>query len=373
MAQENAPNKPVHLMYMIGATVLFFLTKWTIDWLWSYFTDSSPGELLMTGGAVVVAVSGMKGDSEELETMLQARAMVVRDYLVANFRMDDKRVKTMTRGKAGAIGSSIDDDTIAPEAVGSATERWPYTTARVAVQALGNSATAARTPVTSYPFRATGKLVMVFSNGTFVCSASLIKPAVLVTAAHCIQGSAKGLSFAPGFHDGTAPFGRWTVTGAYFDPAWISEGNTTPDFAFLTVAPKTLRGIPTDIQTVTGANVLSTKPSSGESVTVPAYPDGQAKVPITFTAKVYFEGIYPAFNCNPYIGGTSGSPWLVATSEGVKVVGLIAGLHQGGCYTYTSYSPPLGSDARAVYNRAVAGAKPEIGPDPGSDGCSTGL
>jgi preprotein translocase subunit SecE len=43
-------------MYMIGATVLFFLTKWTIDWLWSYFTDSSPGELLMTGGAVVIAL-----------------------------------------------------------------------------------------------------------------------------------------------------------------------------------------------------------------------------------------------------------------------------------------------------------------------------
>jgi V8-like Glu-specific endopeptidase len=221
-----------------------------------------------------------------------------------------------------------------------------------------------------------GALFDSATSGKHFCTASVVaSPAgnVLMTAAHCIQGSAKGLSFAPGFHDGTAPFGRWTVTGAYFDPAWISEGNTTRDFAFLTVAPRQLRGIPTDIQTVTGANVLSTKPSSGESVTVPAYPDGQAKVPITCTAKVYFEGIYPAFNCNPYIGGTSGSPWLAATSEGVMVVGLIAGLHQGGCYTYTSYSPPLGSDARAVYNRAVAGAKPEIGPDPGSDNCSTGL
>ncbi len=62
-------------------------------------------------------------------------------------------------------------------------------------------------------------------------------------------------------------------------------------------------------------------------------------MPITCTAKVYFEGVYPAFNCNPYIGGTSGSPWLAPTPEGVMVVGLIAGLHQGGCYTYTSYSP----------------------------------
>jgi hypothetical protein len=59
--------------------------------------------------AVVLAVSGLKGDSEELETMLQARAMVVRDYLVSNFRMDDKRVKTMIRGKSGA---KTDDGTI---------------------------------------------------------------------------------------------------------------------------------------------------------------------------------------------------------------------------------------------------------------------
>jgi preprotein translocase SecE subunit len=43
-------------MYMIGATVLFFLTKWTIDWLWSYFTDTTPGELAMTSIAMVVAL-----------------------------------------------------------------------------------------------------------------------------------------------------------------------------------------------------------------------------------------------------------------------------------------------------------------------------
>lgn len=221
-----------------------------------------------------------------------------------------------------------------------------------------------------------GALFDSATSGKHFCTASVVASPqgnVLMTAAHCIQGSAKGLSFAPGFHDGTAPFGRWKVTGAYFDPAWIAEQNPTRDFAFLTVAPRLLRGVSTDIQTVTGANVLGTKPGQGESVTVPAYPDGQAKVPITCTAKVYFEGIYPAFNCNPYIGGTSGSPWLASTSEGVMVVGLIAGLHQGGCFTYTSYSPPLGSDARAVYQRAVAGAKPDIGPEPGSDGCSTGL
>lgn len=62
------------------------------------------------GLAVVVASAGMKGDSDELDVMLQARAMVVRDYLVKNFRMADTRVKTMTRGKGAK--TNTDDGTI---------------------------------------------------------------------------------------------------------------------------------------------------------------------------------------------------------------------------------------------------------------------
>jgi preprotein translocase subunit SecE len=37
VAQENAPNKPVHLIYLCGGVLLFFLLQWTIDWLWGYF------------------------------------------------------------------------------------------------------------------------------------------------------------------------------------------------------------------------------------------------------------------------------------------------------------------------------------------------
>jgi V8-like Glu-specific endopeptidase len=208
------------------------------------------------------------------------------------------------------------------------------------------------------------------------CTASVVASVpgdVLMTAAHCIDGSAKGMSFAPGFHKGATPFGRWQVTGAYFDPEWIATQNPHRDYAFLTVAPRMIAGVKTEVQSVTGANVLGTGATAGETVTVPAYPAGEANAPITCTAKVYLEGAFPAFNCNPYVDGTSGSPWLAATPEGVMVVGLIAGLHQGGCYTYTSYSPPLGSHARAVYERASAAAKPQIGPEAGSDNCSTGL
>jgi hypothetical protein len=116
------------------------------------------------------------------------------------------------------------------------------------------------------------------------------------------------------------------VTGVYLDPQWIADQNPHRDYAFLTVAPKRISGQRTDIQTVTGANGLSTGPSRGETVSVPAYPQGKANDPITCTAKVYFDGVFPAFNCNPYVDGTSGSPWLATTPDEIMVVGLIAGL-----------------------------------------------
>jgi V8-like Glu-specific endopeptidase len=211
---------------------------------------------------------------------------------------------------------------------------------------------------------------------THFCTASVVTSTpgdVLITAAHCLQGSAKGWSFAPGFRHGVSPYGRWRVTGAYLDPQWIAHQSPRRDFAFLTVAPKRIMGARTELQDVTGSNALGVAPRKGETVTVPAYPHGTANNPITCTAKVYFKSVFPAFNCNPYVDGTSGSPWLAVTPGGEFVVGLIAGLHQGGCVTYTSYSPPLGSAARAAYRRAAGGGRPDIAPKAGSDNCSSGL
>jgi phospholipid/cholesterol/gamma-HCH transport system substrate-binding protein len=51
------------------------------------------------GAAVVIVSSGMKGDADDIRTLTQARAMVIRDYLVKNFKMDDTRLKTKGLGK----------------------------------------------------------------------------------------------------------------------------------------------------------------------------------------------------------------------------------------------------------------------------------
>jgi preprotein translocase subunit SecE len=55
--QENAPNKPVHLMYLCGAVLVFYVLQWTIDWVWGYFSpETLPGELKITVVSAAVAL-----------------------------------------------------------------------------------------------------------------------------------------------------------------------------------------------------------------------------------------------------------------------------------------------------------------------------
>jgi phospholipid/cholesterol/gamma-HCH transport system substrate-binding protein len=56
---------------------------------------------------VVIAVAAsMKGDSEKDRVTTQAQAMVIRNYLVQNFRLDDTRIKTMGLGKTDDAGDN---------------------------------------------------------------------------------------------------------------------------------------------------------------------------------------------------------------------------------------------------------------------------
>jgi len=61
------------------------------------------------GFAVVVVSSGMEGDAQKNLTLTQARAMVVRQYLVDNFGFDDTNLKTLGLGKQS--GANAEDAT----------------------------------------------------------------------------------------------------------------------------------------------------------------------------------------------------------------------------------------------------------------------
>jgi len=51
------------------------------------------------GFAVIVASAGMEGDTQKHLVLTEARAMVVRQYLVENFGFDDSQLRTLGIGK----------------------------------------------------------------------------------------------------------------------------------------------------------------------------------------------------------------------------------------------------------------------------------
>jgi phospholipid/cholesterol/gamma-HCH transport system substrate-binding protein len=72
---------------------------------------NSVGEFLAQnqyGFAVVVASTGMEGDTQKDLMLTQARALVVREYLVENFGFDDSRLKTLGMGKQTGAGLDAD-------------------------------------------------------------------------------------------------------------------------------------------------------------------------------------------------------------------------------------------------------------------------
>ena len=100
------------------------------------------------------------------------------------------------------------------------TSQHPFTTSRVDTPGW---------PVSKeYPFRAAGKLYFTDpAAGNFVCSASLIKRGVIVTAAHCVAkyGGKRfytNFRFVPALNGATAPYGTytgaaWWVMTSYFN------------------------------------------------------------------------------------------------------------------------------------------------------------
>jgi V8-like Glu-specific endopeptidase len=91
----------------------------------------------------------------------------------------------------------------------------------------------------AYPHRTIGKWFFSSpSGGNFVCSASVIRHRIVVTAGHCLHngnGSANGwytnFLFIPAYRAGAAPFGAWTRFRCAVTATWFNGGGTVPNAA----------------------------------------------------------------------------------------------------------------------------------------------
>lgn len=151
----------------------------------------------------------------------------------------------------GDESAASGDDGISPQAFG--TSNLPFTTRRVDMAATNTTDNAAANGVSlRYPYRATGKLYFTDGLSTFMCSASLIKRGVLVTAAHCVAPFGQnrfytGFEYHPARYRALAPYGVWRTNGRWVMTSWLNGTDTcsTPgvvcrnDIAVLRIAPKT--------------------------------------------------------------------------------------------------------------------------------------
>jgi V8-like Glu-specific endopeptidase len=205
-----------------------------------------------------------------------------------------------------------------------------------------------------------GALFMHSADGNHFCTASVVSSPgkdLLITAAHCINGGSgagyrSDIVFVPGYRDGQAPVGVWSVARLLVAPEWAQSADPDSDVGFVVLKPHNGE----NIEDVLGADRLGTDQQSDYLVHVTGYPDSD-DAPITcinWTSR--HSGTQLRFECSGFTGGTSGSPWVTRFSPQSRtgtIVGVIGGYQQGGDTPSVSYSVKFGAAVRALYDQAA--------------------
>ncbi|MFK4145707.1 trypsin-like peptidase domain-containing protein [Streptomyces sp. NPDC004065] len=233
---------------------------------------------------------------------------------------------------------------------------------------LGVTAVAVSTPQSArvgalIPADRTGDL-----TDSHFCTASVVRSPhhnLVVTAAHCLSDGTD-LVFAPGYRDGTAPYGLWRVRARFIPEGWSRDQDEDSDLAFAALEPRDDAGNGhsgggdddgdgdggENVEDVVGGNRFATGTATGATaVTLTGYPDSRDE-PIRCTNKPRRQGgSQQRIDCPEFTAGTSGSPWVNGDRE---VVGVLGGHEEGGLTPDTSYSVVLGAEAAELYEEAAA-------------------
>lgn len=202
----------------------------------------------------------------------------------------------------------------------------------------------------------------LFADGTHYCTASVVHSGpgdLLLTAAHCLHDGeggeyATGISFAPGYHDGVAPYGYWEVTDPQVPAGWADSSDPDLDVGFATAHQA---GNTKTLESVTGANTLLASGGFAHTITLTGYPDARETPIVCHGTSSQADTYQMRVDCAGFTTGTSGGPWVVdpdpATGLGT-VVGVIGGYLYGGDDPDTSYSSYFDTDVATLYRKMDA-------------------
>ena len=178
-----------------------------------------------------------------------------------------------------------------------------------------------------YPFRASGKLFFTDprAGSDHVCSASVLRKRVVVTAGHCVCNPSENRNdryyftnfmFVPAYTSGRAPYGRWTASRVIAADAFYLVDEDYPnlqDVAVMVMRDQKIGGKMRKIAEVTGNYGYRTGGLAKNNVTMLGYPnnlDDGERMEITNSTEWKFIGT------NNYLYGTafgqasSGGPWI---------------------------------------------------------------
>ncbi|MFF1374983.1 trypsin-like serine protease [Streptomyces sp. NPDC058308] len=230
-----------------------------------------------------------------------------------------------------------------------------------------------------------------FCGGTVVPSPG---KNLVASAAHCFDSNDQktNLIFVPQ-HSAKSPMphGMYPIKKGHIfkDPGYTGtkkseEDYTDVDVAFLATEP---RSDGKDVENVVGAIPMGFNTGFNHTAHAIGYPYlyGGAKYkpkqdPLSCTTptkkytsgnakdsggRLWRGGTFTEINCDGYVGGTSGGPFITAGGESAKLIGVTGGWMTGGHSSDTSYSSYFDDDVKRIYEAAKANKQPaSINPPP---------
>lgn len=208
--------------------------------------------------------------------------------------------------------------------------------------------------------RTSGRVFFTFQGRTASCSGDAVtsrNASTVITAGHCVkyQGSwHTNWVFVPGYHDGQAPYGKWSATKTLSTPQWVAGEDINYDVGAAVVAPLDGKKL-TD---VVGAQGVQFNGGYNKAMYAFGFPaaspyDGSKLVYCSGnTSKDFLFSGDHGMSCD-MTGGSSGGPWFASFDESAGT-GLQASVNSFG-YTFlpnTMFGPYFGDEIKNLYQQA---------------------